>query len=81
MAVSHDEFHDVLTVKQACRYLQISRNTLSKLLREGAIPHRRIGGIIRIHRSVLDEYVRNADNGSTRLRAAPAPRGRSAKQA
>ncbi|MGB9866575.1 MAG: helix-turn-helix domain-containing protein [Bacillota bacterium] len=52
-------FPEVMTIEEARRYLQIGRRQMYELVRSGAIPHRRIGRTIRIHKFVLDEFVKN----------------------
>ncbi len=46
-----------LTVEQAAKLLNISRNLAYDLVRQGVIPSLRLGRIIRISRSRLEEWM------------------------
>ena len=46
------------TREQAAKYLQISLPTLSRLLRDGALPVYRNGRVVRINRDDIDTYLR-----------------------
>ncbi len=46
-----------LTVEQAAKMLNISRNLAYDLVRQGVIPSLRLGRIIRISRSRLEEWM------------------------
>lgn len=46
-----------LTVEQAANLLNISRNLAYDLVRQGVIPSLRLGRIIRISRSRLEEWM------------------------
>ncbi len=47
----------VLSVPQAGVYLSVSSDTVRRLIRNGTIPHARIGNSIRIRRADLDGYL------------------------
>jgi excisionase family DNA binding protein len=47
----------VLSIRQAGAYLNVSSDTVRRLIRNGAIPHARIGNSIRIPRSDLENYL------------------------
>ncbi len=47
----------VLSVPQAGAYLNVSSDTVRRLIRSGNIPHARIGNSIRIRRADLDGYL------------------------
>ena len=49
----------VLSVSEAGTYLAVSADTVRRLIREGALPHVRVGNSIRIHREHLDAYLRD----------------------
>lgn len=49
---------EVMTVKELCDYLRLSKKTILKLLNEGQIPARKVGGSWRILRSEVDIYLR-----------------------
>jgi len=46
-----------LTVEQAAKLLNISRNLAYDLVRQGVIPSLRLGRIIRISRSRLEDWI------------------------
>ena len=47
----------VLSISQAGAYLSVSPDTMRRLIRNGTVPHARIGNSIRIRRSDLDGYL------------------------
>ena len=47
----------VLSISQAAAYLSVSPDTVRRLIRNGIIPHARIGNSIRIRRTDLDGYL------------------------
>ena len=47
----------VLSVPQAGAYLNVSSDTVRRLIRSGNIPHARIGNSIRIRRADLHGYL------------------------
>ena len=47
----------VLSVPQAGAYLNVSSDTVRRLIRRGTLPHARIGNSIRIRRADLDGYL------------------------
>ena len=47
----------VLSIPQAGASLSVSPDTVRRLIRNGAIPHARIGNSIRIRRADLDGYL------------------------
>ena len=47
----------VLSIVQAGAALSVSSDTMRRLIRNGAIPHARIGNSIRIRRTDLDDYL------------------------
>jgi excisionase family DNA binding protein len=47
----------LLSVPQAGAYLNVSSDTVRRLIRNGSIPHARIGNSIRIRRADLDDYL------------------------
>ncbi len=51
------DFPLALTVEQAAKMLNISRNLAYDLVRQGVIPSLRLGRIIRISRSRLEEWM------------------------
>lgn len=57
MCVLTGEVPLALTVEQAAKMLNISRNLAYDLVRQGVIPSLRLGRIIRISRSRLEEWM------------------------
>ena len=51
------EYPDVLTVKQAAELLAVSKNTVYKLIRDKALPCRRIGSAIRISKKSIEDFM------------------------
>lgn len=52
-----DSFPDVLTAEEAARFLRISISTLYQLVKEGALPLRRIGTRLIFGRQALLKWV------------------------
>lgn len=52
--------HDVLKPSEAAEYLRIGQSTIYKLLTNGELPARKIGGSWRISRTILDEWLRES---------------------
>lgn len=48
---------DVLTAREAARYLRLALPTFYRYLREGKIPQSKIGGRYRFKRSALDRWL------------------------
>jgi excisionase family DNA binding protein len=53
---------NVLTLDEAARYLRTSRKTLSKLVRQGRLPSRRVGRSYRFLRLELDRFLAGSDH-------------------
>ena len=49
----------VLSVSEAGTYLAVSSDTVRRLIRDGAVPHVRVGNSIRLHKADLDTYLRD----------------------
>lgn len=47
----------VLRVSEAGTYLGVSGDTVRRLIRDGSLPHVRVGNSIRIRRQDLDSYL------------------------
>ncbi len=47
----------VVSIPQASAYLNVSSDTVRRLIRKGSIPHARIGNSIRIRLEDLDGYL------------------------
>jgi len=54
---------EIMSPKQAAKYVGVSLATFYKLIKNGEIPAKKIGNQWRIARSVLDEMIRKGDNG------------------
>jgi excisionase family DNA binding protein len=52
-AITNRDGPDMLTVKEAADFLRVNVKTIHKLLSSGALPHVRLGRVIRIERRVL----------------------------
>jgi excisionase family DNA binding protein len=52
-AASAEHAEEFFTRNQACKFLQVSTPTLSKLIKEGKLPCHRIGNVLRIKKSAL----------------------------
>lgn len=50
-----------LGVPEVAEYLQVSCNTVYKMIRVGQIPAVRVGRLLRVSRAELDEALRNAN--------------------
>lgn len=59
MTISDIPTRAVYDVPQMAEILGISTGIVRKLLREGQIPGKRIGGVWRAHRATFDNWVAN----------------------
>ena len=50
--------NDILTLDQACDYLQLSRGTVRKLANDGTLPGKKLGCQWRFLKTALDSYLR-----------------------
>ena len=57
---------DVLTVRQAAKYLKVHEKTLYKYIKKNCVPHTRLGRAIRFSKSQLKQYVDNKLAGKHR---------------
>lgn len=48
---------DVLTVREVAEYLRLSESTVYRLVQDGEIPGRKIGGTWRFSKQSLDEWL------------------------
>ena len=60
--VKQDGLPDILSVKQLCEYLQVSRRTVYKLLGEHQIPYCRIGHQYRIQKRDVFQFLNTNDS-------------------
>jgi len=61
---------DVMTPREAARYLSVHVRTIYRLARDGEIPGRKVGGSWRFRRHTLDEWL----SGSNPAVASPVRR-------
>jgi len=54
---------EILTFREAEKYLKIPRSTLYKLLQEGRVPARKVGRHWRFVKSELDEWLKQVESG------------------
>lgn len=59
----------VLTPEQTAEHLQMSRNAVYALLRQGKLPGKKIGGIWRVPIVALEEFLRQPDVPVTKASA------------
>lgn len=62
MAKHIDEYPDVLTVENVKEILQIGRKSAYRLVEQNRIRHFRIGGIIRIPKQCLIDFLNEVAN-------------------
>ncbi len=58
---------DILTLKQVAEYLKCHTSTMYRLVKNGGVPHFRLGGDIRFQKSTIDNWIKN--NTSVKGRA------------
>ena len=46
----------VMTVQEVSAYLKLAESTVSRLAREGRLPARKVGGVWRFSREVLEDW-------------------------
>jgi len=56
----------VLTAEEAARYLRLHVKSVHRLVKEGKIPGRKVGGRWRFHRDDLEEWLRKGRFSSGR---------------
>jgi excisionase family DNA binding protein len=54
----------LFTAEEAARYLRLHVKTVYRLLREGKIPGRKVGGRWRFHRDALEKWLRKEKSTS-----------------
>ena len=47
----------LLNVRETAAFLDVSRDTVYRLIREGQLPHVRLGRLLRVPRTKLDEWL------------------------
>lgn len=51
------QYSDVLTINELCEYMNISRNTAYKFLKENNIKYAKVGRVYKISKISLSEYL------------------------
>ncbi len=59
------EAETTLTVLEVAKYLRVSRQTVYTLIREGKIPHFKVGTKVRIKRADLDAMTNTQTKSTT----------------
>jgi excisionase family DNA binding protein len=49
----------IMTVKELCSYLRIHQATLYRMIKDGKIPHFRMGADYRFNRETIDAWMKN----------------------
>jgi excisionase family DNA binding protein len=65
-----EDLDDLLTVREACTYLRISRNVVYSLVASGELDSRRFGRSIRILKSSFQPMAECASEGAARASTA-----------
>jgi len=52
-----EEFPEIMTIAETCRYLRIPRSSLYKLAQEGNIPGQKVGRHWRFRRESIDRWL------------------------
>lgn len=50
---------EILTLKQVAEYLKCHTSTMYRLVKQGGVPHFRLGGDIRFQKSTIDNWIKN----------------------
>ena len=59
--MSAEQSDHMMTVKEVAHYLKLAKSTVYKLLQNGTLPARKVGGAWRISRQQLDAWMRGSD--------------------
>ena len=51
---------DILTINQAAQFLQLSKDTVYRLVAKGKLPGRKVGRVWRFHRRAIEAFVMEA---------------------
>ncbi len=57
LSLSAEALPEILTIEQAAVYLQVNPQVLYRYVRKGQVPFGRIGGLIRLKKSVLNRWI------------------------
>ena len=55
---------DILDIEQASDLLRLSKTTVYKMVKEGKLPHRKLGKQIRFSREVLQNFIKTGEPGT-----------------
>ena len=56
--MDNPETHGPMTIDQVCEYLQVSRSTVNRWIRDSNLPVHKIDRTLRFYRDELDAWVR-----------------------
>jgi excisionase family DNA binding protein len=73
--------NDVLSIEDACSYLQLSKPGLYKLVRNGKIPGFKLGSVWRFHKESLDKWIQERIQEDTASRSGVKPKKKTPKRA
>ena len=59
---------EVLTVRQAADLMQVSTDTVYRLVSSGELPAKKVGRIWRLHRSLVQTYLTSSTKPTPELR-------------
>lgn len=60
---------DILEAEEACKYLKMSKVTLYRHVRQGAIPAFKVGGTWKFHKVSLEKWVQQRVREDTKKRS------------
>jgi excisionase family DNA binding protein len=61
---SEFQVREILTPREAAQYLSVHVRTIYRLVKQGEIPGRKIGGSWRFKKETLDEWLSGRENSS-----------------
>lgn len=61
---SEFQVREILTPREAAEYLSVHVRTIYRLVKQGEIPGRKIGGSWRFKKETLDEWLSGRENSS-----------------
>jgi excisionase family DNA binding protein len=64
-----EDYPEILTMKQAAEFLQVSTRTLHRMVKKGEVPGRQVGSQWRFHRDQLKDWVRQGGSTQATVRA------------
>ena len=62
---------EILTPRETAKYLNIHVRTIYRLVKNGDIPGRKVGGSWRFRKILLDQWLSGRENISSRSQAQP----------